>query len=332
MRRRLAAISWLLLATQAFGSGKQWSDARNMGFAGPVRSVTTTRQRFMQEPIQPDGPTLVYPMFCEYCEFDRSGAQVGSRTGNDWQRKILDAQGRVAEEVTENEKGEVTWRNVFTNGPFGKVRSETYDNGKLTSAATFDYDSQGNMIESATYKGDGTLESRTWSRFDARGNEIEQASEGPGDLYSDVIMTYTERTGELASFTRLNRDGSLRLSFTTDGRTVLSYWQQPGDQRTYGSDVCLGDDEGTERDCRQYNSDGSYASTHYEFAGMSKRNPVKVVLRDPDQQRLMEADYEYAFDEYGNWTSRTVWVWTRKSGERRLLEKDARTLTYYPAK
>jgi len=118
---------------------------------------------------------------------------------------------------------------------------------------------------------------------------------------------------------------------TMDDRTVLSYWQRPGDQRTYGSDVCFGDDDGTERDCRQYNSDGTYSTTHYEFTDKTKRNPVKAVLSDPDGQRLMEADYEYALDGFGNWRSRTVWVWMRESGERRLLEKDSRTLTYYPA-
>ncbi len=29
----------------------------------------------------------------------------------------------------------------------------------------------------------------------------------------------------------------MRLSFRPDDHTVLSYWQQPGDERTYGSDI-----------------------------------------------------------------------------------------------
>lgn len=331
MGRRLAAILWLLLVPPAFGSGKKWSDAKNMGFASPVHAATTAHQTFTREPTQPGGPSLVYPLFCEYCEFDRNGTRVNGRTGNEQEGSIVDEQGRVEEQFTKDETGEVIWREVFTNGPFGKVRSETYQNGKLSGTATFDYDSQGNMIDTATYKADGTLESHSWSRFDARGHDIEGVSDGPGDHYYDVIMTYDERTGHLASFTRLNRDGSLRLSLTMNDRTVLSYWQQPGDKRTYGSDVCFDDDNGTERDCREYNSDGTYATTHYEFTDKSKRNPVKVVLRGSDEQRQIQADYEYSLDEYGNWTSRTIWVSTRESGERRLLEKDTRTLTYYPA-
>ena len=103
------------------------------------------------------------------------------------------------------------------------MQSETYINGKLFSTVTFDYDSQGNTVESAGYKADGTLEPRARSRFDARGNVIESVSDGPGDNYCDVIEPHNQHTGEPESFTRLDRDGSVWLSFTTNGRTVLSY-------------------------------------------------------------------------------------------------------------
>ena len=87
MSRWLASILSLpLMAMPAFGSGRKWTDAENMGFAGPVQTATTTRQTFMPEPIQPHGPSIASPAFCEYCEFDRSGNEVGGRTGNDRQR------------------------------------------------------------------------------------------------------------------------------------------------------------------------------------------------------------------------------------------------------
>jgi hypothetical protein len=47
-----------------------------------------------------------------------------ARIGSDRQRKILNSQGRVEEETTENEKGEVTWRNVYTNGPAGRCKAK----------------------------------------------------------------------------------------------------------------------------------------------------------------------------------------------------------------
>jgi hypothetical protein len=122
----------------------------------------------------------------------------------------------------------------------------------------------------------------------------------------------------------------MRLWFRVDDETVLSYWQQPGDKHTYGSGICFADDNGTERDCREYNWDGTYTTTHYTFTYKNKRNPVKVTLNGTDHHVVMEADYDYGLDAFGNWTKRTVWVRTRESGQRQLLEEDARTLTYYP--
>ena len=335
MNKLVALILWFLLVMPLLGAGKKWTQAENMGFAGPIKSVSTTRQTYMQEPAQPDGPTIIYSLPCGECEFDRDGNEVrsgwmdnGHFSGNT-ERKILDGQGRVQEEIWENEKGDVTSRNVYTNGPAGKAQAEIYMNGKLFNTSTFKYDSQGNVIESSTFKPDGTLESHNWSRFDERGNEIESVSEGPGDIYYDVIQTYNPKTGHLESFTSLNRDGSLRLWLRMNENTVLSYWQQPGDKHIYGSGVYFDDDNGTERDDREYNSDGTYITTHYTFTDKSKRNPVKVTLYGTDHQVVMEADYEYELDAFGNWTKRTLWVWTRESGERQLLEKDARTLTYY---
>lgn len=136
----------------------------------------------------------------------------------------------------------------------------------------------------------------------------------------------------MESFTSLNQDGSMRLCLRMNDKTILSYWQQPGDEHTYGSGMCFDDDNGTERDCREYSWDGTYSTAHYVFTDKSKHNPVKVTVFGTDHQVLMEADYEYELDAIGNWTKRTVWVHTGKSGVRQLLEKDARTLTYYPAK
>lgn len=331
MNRWVHLILCLLLAMPLVASGKKWTDAENLGFAGPVKSVTTTHQTFMPQPTQPGGPTIIYPLFCEDCEFDRNGNKVSAGNGRDRQRRILDAQGRVEEETTENEQGEVTWRDLYTNGPEGKVECETYMNGKLFHTATFRYDGRGNEIESNVFKPDGTLDSRTWRTYDERGNEIESVTEGPGDIYYDVVETYNPKTGSLESFTSLNRDGSMRLSFRANDSTVLSYWQQPGDTRTYGSDVCFADDDGTERECREYKSDGTYATTHFTFTDKSKRNPVKVTLCDPDHELVLEADYDYEMDGYGNWTKRTVRVRTQESGERKLFEKDARTFTYHGA-
>jgi hypothetical protein len=55
-----------------------------------------------------------------------------------------------------------------------------------------------------------------------------------------------------------------------------------------------------------------------------QHNPTWVKQRDAAEQVQMAADYEYEFDEHGNWTKRSVRTWTRESGERKLQEIDSR--------
>ena len=278
MSRWLALVLWFLIAIPLAGAGKQ-TDAEGLGFVGPVQSVSTTTQTFMREPSQPGGPTIIYPLFCVNCEFDRNGNQIGSTTGNQQQRTIRDAQGRVEEQTGENENGEVTWREVRTYGP-STMHSEDYRDGSLFRTTEFTYDGPGNVVESSTYLPDGTVESQSWNKFDERGNLIEFVQEGPGKLYSHAVQTYDPHTGHLQSLMSLNRDGSMRLWTTVNDTTVLSYWQQSGDESTYGSDVCFGDDSKTMRDCREYKWDGTYSAVHYDFTDRARHNPLKAVLSD----------------------------------------------------
>jgi hypothetical protein len=76
--RWVALILWFLLATPSLGAGKKWTEAENMGFAGHIRSASTNRQTFMQQPTQPDGLVIIYQLSCGQCEFDRDGNQVRS--------------------------------------------------------------------------------------------------------------------------------------------------------------------------------------------------------------------------------------------------------------
>ena len=78
MNRWVALILWLLLAMPLLGVGKKWTEAESMGFAGPIKAVSTTYQTFMQQPAQPDGPAIIYQLSCGECEFDREGNQVRS--------------------------------------------------------------------------------------------------------------------------------------------------------------------------------------------------------------------------------------------------------------
>ena len=101
MSRRVALVLWFLLAVPLSGAGAV-TDAENLGFVGPVKWVSTMIQGFMPGPQEPNGLAIIYQLAPEIYEFDRSGNQVGSRSGSQQQRTIRDAQRRVKEEITEN--------------------------------------------------------------------------------------------------------------------------------------------------------------------------------------------------------------------------------------
>src|ERR1019366_6002615 len=79
-----------------------------------IRIAMITFQTFMPEPIQPSGHSIIYRLSCEQCDFDTHGTEVRSKIGGSLVRKSLDAEGRFAEEITENEEGEATYRTLYT--------------------------------------------------------------------------------------------------------------------------------------------------------------------------------------------------------------------------
>jgi hypothetical protein len=63
------------------------------------------------------------------------------------------------------------------------------------------------------------------------------------------------------------------------------------------------------------------------FPDLDWQNPMWAELIDATDQVQMAAEYEYEFHERGNWVKRSVWIWTRESGERKLHEIDSRKIT-----
>jgi hypothetical protein len=84
-----------------------------------------------------------------------------------------------------------------------------------------------------------------------------------------------------------------------------------------------------QNESRSYDADGSFQRTLSLFADETKHNPTHVESHDANDQVETSTDYEYEFDTYGNWTKRSVWVWTQELGERKLHEIDSRTLVYW---
>jgi hypothetical protein len=318
----------ILTALPMWASHQRVTDAEMNGFKGAVKSVTTKVEVVNPQPPQPDGPAIVYPSGCEVCEYDQDGNVL--RQGQDWEtgfvgettRYIRDEDGKIRDQVMENEKGELD--RTITMGPFGKTEEEFYQNGLLQGRNTYSYDQNGNLIEWLTYNAEGVRPiASTTATFDENGTVTEQFDRGPNNKFLLHFTQSFDPETDVQIFTTFNENGTVRLTFTAKENKVTNYWQQPSEKREFGSFVCF------KTGCESHNPDGSVLRTVVTHSESDKRNPTRVELRDSDDQVQMAADYDYELDDRGNWTKRSVWVWTRQSGERKLLEIDARTLTYW---
>jgi len=326
---RFSALSALffVVALRALSAGTKSTDAARDGFKGAVKSVTTERQVVSPEPRQPDGPTVIYPAGCEVCDYDEDGNSV--RRGQNREagfvgettRYVRDRDGNIQQQIVENEKGELNI--TATVGQFGKTEEEFYQHGVLQSTNKYRYDEKGNLIEWLTYDRDGGQTARTIATFDSNGTATEQFDYGPqGKVLLHYTQSYDPET-DMQKFTNFNEDGTVRLAFTAKGERVTSFWQQPSDKDEFGSTVC------SKTGCESHQPDGSLFRTVTTFADADSRNIARAERHDTDDQLQAAVDYEYEFDEHANWTKRSVWVWTRESSERVLLEVDSRRIAYW---
>lgn len=323
----LAVLFFVVAAFPILASSRKSTDAEMDGFKGSVKSVSTERQVVSPQPSQPDGPAIIYPVGCEVCDYDEDGNSI--RRGQNWDtgfvggtaRYIRDEDGNIRQQIMENEKGELNSKVMV--GRFGKTEEEFYQHGVLQSRNKYRYDENGNVIESLSYDAHGIQIARSSAAFDEHGTITEQFDYGPKNRFLlHYVQTYDPET-DVQTFTNLNEDGTVRLTFTAKGDRVTSYWQQPSNVHELGSNVCF------KTGCESHNPDGSMFRTVTTFADGDTRNPIRAERRDATDQVQMAAEYEYEFDGHGNWTKRSVWIWTPESGERKLLEVDSRTLTYW---
>jgi hypothetical protein len=317
----------LLTALPLLASHKRLTDAEMDGFKGAVKSISTKVEIASPMPRQPDGPAIIYPVSCEICEYDQDGNVV--TRGQNWEtgfvgettRYIRDDDGTVRQQVMENEKGELDRRIMM--GPFGKTEEEFYQHGSLHGRNTYRYDQDGNLIDWLTSNAEGVQTASTTAAFDENGTVTEQFDRGPNNTFLlHFTQTFDPET-DVQIFTNFNEDGTARLTFTARENKITNYWQLPSDKREFGSWVCF------RTGCESRNPDDTVFRTVATYADERRRNPTRIELRDAAEQVQMADDYEYEFDQRRNWTKRSVWVWTRESGELKLHEIDSRALAYW---
>jgi YD repeat-containing protein len=321
----------MAMALSVCSADKKSIDMQIDGFSGPVKSVSTRVEMNAVEFPGPDGPVVIQTAGCEKCDYDQDGNRIwsGQMEGTNFRgqstRFIRDANGIVTERVEQNEEGQVIGRSVM--GPFGAVEDIQYSDGQQELRRTFRYDDKGNVIEIVNLDPTGAENNHSTMTYDEAGHVVEEWDRGRNDSFEfHFVHTYDSKT-HFETWTTFNENGSAELSWVLQDTKMLSYWQS-GDGPVLGS-AFLMDSGPRMQEARNYYSDGSFDRVESEFLDEQKRNVKRVERHSPTDELVNVADYEYEFDLLGNWTKRSVWVWTPGLGQRTLYETDYRTIEYW---
>lgn len=281
---------------------------------------------------QPNGPTVALPAGCAECEYDPEGNRIkrgqiiDGESREDVVRFLRDSTGKVIEKITENYRGEMYRREVI--GPYGITEQHEFENGKQISQSFWFYDANGHLSGFTSYDGDGVIVGSSLSMIDASGNFKEEWDSGPNGSFSlHFAETNDPKTGTW-TFTNFNENGSIKVTFTTVGTKVISYWQEPGEQQVFGSNFFM-DSVGKTQESYSCHSDGNCDHIVSYFPDEARHHVSRIEWRDAAGVLKLSSDYEYELDQFGNWTKRIVLVWSPELGERKLYETDYRTLKYW---
>jgi hypothetical protein len=328
----IIALVILIFATCLDASEPKTTDARNDGLLGPVRSVSARQELQQVDWGQKDAKAGVIGVSCYECEYDRdgnrikSGGLVDGEFRGDFVQIVRDEAGRVTERIEANDKGDVVRRDVL--GPYGITEQVGYQEGKVIARSTWRYDQNGHKTESYHYDQDGVVTGSSFSTSDARGDITEEWDYGPNGVFQLHFAQTCNPQTDICTFSSFNENGSLKVTFTTKGTKVLSYWQETKEEHVFGSSFWR-DRVGKTIVTHSCNPDGTCDEIATYFPNETTNQVSRVEWHDPAQVLRLAFDYEYEFDSLGNWTKRTVWVWSPELGERKLCETDYRTITYW---
>jgi hypothetical protein len=337
MRRTVLSVLIVLLALipSAASDRKQLTEAESDGLVGPVRSVTTTAGIADRRPYAlgvPMPASIVMPIWCWSCQYDEKGNRV--QNGRDYGAGfvgettllVFDETDNVRERISMNESGDIV--RLLVSGRWGPTEIRTYDRGVLESRRTFRYGQGGLRRSQLFFDANGLQTGKSIDLRDENGDIVEAWNYG---LRNAFLSHYTDAVDSgtgVERFTEFNRDQTVRLTWTARQNQMVSYWQAPSEEPVPGSSVCF-DLNSKEQKCESHSQDGSFTQVVAEFLDEARHFPIHAEFRDAHQQVQMTGDYEYEFDGRGNWTRRAVWVWTAELEERRRIEVETRTLTYW---
>jgi hypothetical protein len=316
----------------AHANEPQRTDAQNDGFIGPVRSVSAREERARLDWHQPDGPSVTWAMACRECEYDREGNRIkggqimdGTFKGEIF-RLMQDNNGKVIEKITENADGEIFRRDLF--GPYGIIEQHGFEGNAQISSSLWFYDANGHVSGFKSFDRNGILVSSSSRTSDASGNYKEEWEYGPNGSFSLHFVETNDPRTDTFTFTSFKESGSVAVAFTTVGTKIISYRQETSEKQPFGSNFFI-DPVGKTEESYSCHADESCDHVVTYFTDEKRHHVRRVEWHDTTGQLELSADYEYELDAFGNWTKRTVWVWSAELGERKLYETDYQILSYW---
>ncbi|MGA7245859.1 MAG: hypothetical protein WBX19_21935 [Terracidiphilus sp.] len=331
--RCVAPMTLALLASTGLAQEKPKTDAETDWLRGPVKSVVTVSERPSVKWQQSSGPSMVMPILCHDCEYDPDGTRTlsGDVIDGKFYGSIItltrDANGRVTKRLVAGTP-ESSLSHDEIVGPWGKTEETDYQDGKIFARQLIQYDQYGHMSDWLTLDANGIQTGRTSTRSAKDGTMLERTSWiHDGEL--SYHETYNPETDE-QNFTRYDESGNAVLTFKFAHNQVISFWEASDETPQFGqgftSDVGEND-----RDTFQCTSTSQCVRSrvHFEYAGPGKLNPTTAEWRDASGNLTLGAYCKYEFDEFQNWTKRTVQVWSPDLRQRTLYETDTRTITYW---
>ena len=311
------------------------TDVELDGLAGPVKSVSSaTVQAGDVKWQQPDGPTMVAPIWCRQCEYDPDGNRTKSGQVMDQKfygeriRLVRDDEGKVTDRYFYDvSTGELRRHDLL--GAYGKTEQNVYIDRKLRYRTTYAHDQYGNMTEMRSFDAAGGSQGYTLTAFTQDGTLL-KGSTYTGDNKLSYEQTYDPET-EIEHFTAYDELGKVKLTWTVAKGKMISFWE-PGDSspKNFGEHFTEPDGTGNVDDYACHSDlHCDLSRVHYEYLDGDKKTPSSAEWHDAEGHLQLATYFEYDVDAYHNWTTRKVWVWNPDLGQRTLSETDARVITYW---
>ncbi len=322
-----------LLGSPSGAQEAHWTERRNLGFEGPVRSALTTIVRPNPDPRPQERRKLMVQANPDWAVFDIQGRRIEFASASSRDRLLAISkctfQADGTEVCTDSTGRTQETQKKETTLPDGSREVKYLRDSKVDNREVTHFDEKGNAVGSHNYDKNGKLTSENstllngdseWKIYDENGRI--------------VLDQQTRASDDKTRFDRWSYDseGQLvwHLALNTDGQ-ALSYWYKVGYKPNLSSSDSLGicrprlcvsykfDDEGSgrmEKIVQHTPGEGNLepdTEEHYNFDGILDE----------------KAEIKYARDDHGNWTSRSVFVWDAASNQMIQVEQDTRTIEYY---